>query len=53
MSFYAVRYGKIPGIYTCWNQTNGIPISQIKCTDTVINEDTCKKSDTIMINKLD
>ena len=43
----------LTGIYTCWNQTNGIPISQIKCTDTVINEDTCKKCDTIMINKLD
>lgn len=39
----------LTGIYTCWNQENGSPISQIKCPDSVINEDTCYKNDQIIV----
>lgn len=39
----------LTGIYTCWSQTNGIPMSQIPCPSSVINEDTCRKNDQIIV----
>jgi ribonuclease T2 len=41
------------GIYTCWNQTNHIPTKQIECPASVVGEDTCMKSDEIMILSLE
>ena len=38
------------GLYTCWNQTNHIPDIQIECPKSVIGEDTCTKSDEIIIS---
>ena len=37
------------GVYTCWNQTNGIPSVQIECPASVVKEDTCSKSSEILI----
>ncbi len=37
------------GLYTCWNQTNNEPTTQIQCPTSVLKEDTCTDSDDIII----
>ena len=37
------------GAYTCWSQTNGIPINQIVCPQSVVKEDTCTQSDDVIV----
>ena len=40
----------LTGAYTCWQEDgDGFPIKQTVCPAEVVNEDTCKKSDTITI----
>ena len=40
------------GLYTCWNHTDHIPSNQIQCPQSVLNEDTCVKSDEVIILSL-
>jgi len=43
----------LTGAFTCWNQTNGIPTTQIMCPSSVVKEDTCILSDDIQVVKLE
>ncbi len=43
----------LTGAYTCWNQTDGIPTTQIVCPLSVVKEDTCILSDDIQVIELD
>jgi ribonuclease T2 len=41
---------QLTGLYTCWSEMNdGSPNKQIVCPASVLNEDTCKKSDQVMV----
>jgi len=43
----------LTGAYTCWNQTDGIPTTQIVCPLSVVKEDTCILSNDIQVVELD
>ena len=40
------------GVYTCWEQINNTPSSQIECPVSVVKEDTCIRSDDIIVLSL-
>jgi ribonuclease T2 len=42
----------LTGAYTCWEQINSIPAAQIECPLSVMKEDTCMKTDDIIVFSL-
>ena len=43
---------RLVGAYTCWNQVDGFPTTQMICPASVLKEDTCMLSDEIIITSL-
>jgi len=39
----------LTGLYTCWNQIDGIPTYQMKCPTSVSKEDSCISNDQIIV----
>ena len=43
---------QLTGVYTCWQQQNGIPTKLFTCPDDVLHEDTCTDTDLVYIPEL-